>query len=126
VRALVSAWKAIDETTWAFTLRNRLRFHDGQEFGAEEVVAALRPGYPTTLTRSRPTRAITETIIVDPCTVRSRTIAPYPLLSICLSLVEIISRRSVAYASTSIAHPTNSHFSGSENSITDSNAAFIL
>src|SRR5271165_4793164 len=39
---LASAWKTIDDTTWEFTLRRGVRFHDGQEFGAEDVAATLR------------------------------------------------------------------------------------
>ena len=96
VPGLASAWKAIDDTTWEFTLRNGVRFHDGQEFGAEDVVATLSrvpwvPNSPNSFATY--TRAIIETIIVDPHTVRFRTAAPYPLLPIDLSSVEIISRR---------------------------------
>jgi peptide/nickel transport system substrate-binding protein len=96
VPGLASAWKAIDDTTWEFTLRGGVRFHDGQEFGAADVVATLSrvpwvPNSPNSFATY--TRAITETIIVDPHKVRFRTAAPYPLLPIDLSSVEIISRR---------------------------------
>jgi peptide/nickel transport system substrate-binding protein len=93
---LASAWRTIDDTTWEFTLRRGVRFHDGQEFGAEDVAATLRrvpwvPNSPNSFVTY--TRAITETIIVDPYTVRFRTASPYPLLPNDLSSVEIISRR---------------------------------
>ena len=78
VPALASAWKAIDETTWEFTLRSGVRFHDGQEFGAEDVVATLSrvpwvPNSPNSFATY--TRPIIETIIVDAHTVRFRTAA---------------------------------------------------
>ena len=96
VPGLASAWQAIDDTTWEFKLRNGVRFHDGQEFLPEDVVATLSrvpwvPNSPNSFATY--TRAIIETIIVDAHTVRFRTAAPYPLLPIDLSSVEIISRR---------------------------------
>jgi peptide/nickel transport system substrate-binding protein len=96
VPRLATAWKTIDDTTWEFTLRRSVHFHDGQEFGAEDVAATLRrvpwvPNSPNSFATY--TRAITETIIVDPYTVRFRTASPYPLLPNDLSSVEIVSRR---------------------------------
>ena len=93
---LASAWKTIDDATWEFTLRRGVHFHDGQEFGAEDVAATLRrvpwvPNSPNSFATY--TRAITETIIIDPYTVRFRTASPYPLLPNDLSSVEVIARQ---------------------------------
>ena len=96
VPGLASAWKAIDSTTWEFTLRRDALFHDGQPFEAEDVAATLRrvpwvPNSPNSFVTY--TRAITETVLVDAHTVRFRTGTPYPLLPVDLSSVNITSRR---------------------------------
>ena len=36
---LATAWKSVNETTWEFTLRQGVRFHDGSPFSAEDVKA---------------------------------------------------------------------------------------
>lgn len=96
VPGLASAWQAIDDTTWEFTLRPGVRFHDGEAFTAEDVAATLRrvpwvPNSPNSFVTY--TRAITETTLVGPHTVRFRTASPYPLLPVDLSSVNITSRR---------------------------------
>ena len=96
VPGLATAWRALDDTTWEFTLRPGVRFHDGQEFGAEDVAATLRrvpwvPNSPNSFVTY--TRAITETVLVDAQTVRFKTATPYPLLPVDLSSVNIVSRR---------------------------------
>src|SRR5206468_12525943 len=42
VPALAASWKAVDNTTWRFTLRKGVRFHDGTPFNAESVVFTLK------------------------------------------------------------------------------------
>ncbi len=96
VPALATSWKAIDDTIWEFKLRPGVRFHDGVPFGPEDVAATLRrvpwvPNSPNSFVTY--TRAITETVIVDPTTVRFRTATPYPLLPVDLASVNITSRR---------------------------------
>ena len=38
---LATSWKSVNETTWEFTLRQGVRFHDGSSFSAEDVKATL-------------------------------------------------------------------------------------
>ena len=38
---LAESWRAIDETTWEFTLRDGVRFHDGTAFDAEAVAFSI-------------------------------------------------------------------------------------
>ncbi|MFZ9447663.1 MAG: ABC transporter substrate-binding protein [Alphaproteobacteria bacterium] len=99
---LAVSWKPIDDLTWEFRLRPGVRFHDGSEFGAEDVVATLRrvpwvPNSPSPFTLY--TRAIVATEVVDKLTIRFRTRAPWPLLPNDLATVSIV-HRSMAEAPT--------------------------
>ncbi|HEX9461571.1 MAG TPA: ABC transporter substrate-binding protein [Alphaproteobacteria bacterium] len=93
---LATEWKAIDDTTWEFKLRQGVKFHDGSDFTAEDVVATLKrvPWVPNSPSSFRIyTQAIVSTEILDPYTIRFKTASPYPLLPIDLSAVHIISRK---------------------------------
>ena len=96
VPGLAISWKAVDDTTWEFKLRAGVRFHDGSAFGPEDVAASLKrvtwmPNSPSPFTIY--TRAIKETIIVDPTTIRFKTAAPYPLMPVDISSIHIIERQ---------------------------------
>ena len=39
---LATSWKAIDDKTWEFKLRKGVKFHDGCDFTAEDVVSTLK------------------------------------------------------------------------------------
>jgi peptide/nickel transport system substrate-binding protein len=96
VPGLATAWTAIDDLTWEFQLRRDVRFHDGSEFDARDVLATLKrvpwvPKSPSSFTGF--VRPIVETVVVDPHTIRFRTAAPAPLLPTMLSAVNIVSRK---------------------------------
>src|SRR5262245_5984896 len=40
--SLATEWKTIDDTTWEFKLRRGVKFHDGSDFTAEDVVATIK------------------------------------------------------------------------------------
>ncbi|MGQ0664709.1 MAG: ABC transporter substrate-binding protein [Pseudomonadota bacterium] len=93
---LAVEWRPVDETTWEFKLRRGVKFHDGSEFGAEDVVATLKrvpwvPNSPSSFAIY--TRAVTETVVVDPYTLRFKTARPYPLLPVDLAAINIVSRK---------------------------------
>lgn len=41
VPALAESWESVDDTTWHFTLRQDVTFHDGSPFNADSVVATI-------------------------------------------------------------------------------------
>ena len=89
---LATSWKAIDDKTWEFKLRDNVKFHDGSAFDAEDVRATIDrvPRVKTTGGYSLFTKQIKKMTIVDPLTIRFETDAPYPLMPRDLSQVQII------------------------------------
>ena len=93
---LATDWKTVDPTTWEFKLRKGVRFHDGSEFTAEDVVASINrvpkvPNSPSPFVAY--TKQIQKIDIVDPWTIRFKTATPYPLMPSDLSQVAIISKK---------------------------------
>ncbi|WP_376098324.1 ABC transporter substrate-binding protein [Roseomonas sp. CCTCC AB2023176] len=90
---LAESWRVLDDNTWEFKLRRDVRFSNGDEFTAEDVVFTLNrvprvvnsPGSFTIYTRG-----VASSEIVDPYTIRFKTNGVYPLLPQDLSQVYII------------------------------------
>jgi peptide/nickel transport system substrate-binding protein len=100
---LATSWKALDDTTWEFKLRKGVKFHDGSDFTAEDVVFSIER--PATVKNSPSsftiyTKAVTEKIIVDAYTVRLKTATPYPLMPNDLSTISIVSKKAAANAAS--------------------------
>jgi peptide/nickel transport system substrate-binding protein len=104
IPGLAESWRALDATTWEFKLRRGVKFHDGSELTAEDVVFSLdRPhtvkGSPGGF--SSYVRAITAKKIVDSHTLRITTAAPYGALPQDINSILIVSRKAAASAAAS-------------------------
>lgn len=80
--SLATAWKTLDDTTWQFTLRQGVKFHNGDPFSAEDVKFSFeRVLDPATKSPQYGNiRAIKEVKIIDAQTVHLITDKPFPLL----------------------------------------------
>jgi peptide/nickel transport system substrate-binding protein len=101
--ALAESWRPVDDLTWEFRLRKGVKFHDGSDFTAADVVFSLDrvptvPNSPSPFTTYM--KQITEKQIVDPLTIRFKTAAPYPLMPNDMGTIMIVSARAAKGAST--------------------------
>jgi len=91
---LAESWKPVDDTTWEFELRQGVKFSDGSDFDAQDVMytvcrVPLVEESPSSFTIY--TKAIAGMEAPDPHTLIIKTAGPYPLLPTELVSVGIIS-----------------------------------
>ncbi len=101
IPGLAVSWRAVDATTWEFKLRPGVKFHDGSDLTAEDVLFSLeRPlnikGSPGGFAAY--VRVITSKEIVDKQTIRLKTATPYGALAEDLNSVMIVSKKLAANA----------------------------
>src|SRR5467141_3899301 len=78
---LATSWKNVNETTWEFTLRQGVKFHDGAPLTVEDVKATLERNLQAGKTVVQPGFATIEAVqVVNPTTIRIMTKKPDPLL----------------------------------------------
>ena len=90
-----SSWRVVDPTTWEFTLREGLTFHDGTPVTAEDVVFSIRRARAITGLRTFvvQTRSVASAEMKDARTVIIRTNGPAPLLPSQMAVIAIVSAR---------------------------------
>lgn len=93
VPALAAEWTNPDERTWVFRLRKGVRFHDGRDLAAADVVFSLERA------RRHPRTGLASYLVevasvreVDPSTVEIRTSRPFAALLAKLSPIAIVPR----------------------------------
>jgi peptide/nickel transport system substrate-binding protein len=94
VPGLAVSWRNIDERTWEFKLRPGVRFTDGSEFSANDVIYSLCRAPRVENSPSSfaiYSRAIMAVRAPDPLTLVMTTPGPYPLLPRELSSIAILS-----------------------------------
>jgi peptide/nickel transport system substrate-binding protein len=97
------SWRTLDDLTWEFKLRPGVRFHDGSELTAEDVIWSI--DRPALLTNSPSpftvyTKSIVEKTQVDKYTVRLKTAVPNALMLDDLSTIVIVSKKATTGLTT--------------------------
>jgi peptide/nickel transport system substrate-binding protein len=83
VPALATSWKNVNDTTWEFTLRPGVKFHDGAPLTAEDVKATVERNVIPGRTVVQPGFATIESVqVVSPSVVRIVTKKPDPLVPV--------------------------------------------
>lgn len=93
---LAESWRALDDKTWEFKLRKGVKFHDGSDFEAQDVIATFNripkvPDSPNPFTRF--IRNVISIEAKDPYTLVMKTDVPTPNLPNNMSDVIIISSK---------------------------------
>lgn len=96
VPGLAESWRLVDEKTWEFKLRKGIKFHDGSEMTADDVLWSL--DRPATIVNSPGkldvfTKEIVAKKAVDKYTVQISTAGPYPLMPVDLVAILIVSKK---------------------------------
>src|SRR4029077_1653950 len=89
---LATAWKVVNDTTWEFTLRQGVKFHNGEPFNAQSVKATLEY-IQNPASKSHYAaywKAVREVQVVNDYTVRLVTDKPWPALIDRISLTDFL------------------------------------
>ena len=99
VPQLAESWKVINDTTWEFKLRRGIKFHNGDDFTAEDVKFTLERVFRegaldgTTSPRKSLFGPLSGVKIIDDYTVQIVTENPWAILPLMLSLQEIVPKK---------------------------------
>ena len=92
---LATSWKPIDDTTWEFKLRKGVKWHDGSDFTADDVMftAQRAPNVPKSPSGFGTYLKGKTFIKIDSHTIHIKTKKPYPLMPNDIMTVKIISKK---------------------------------
>ncbi|MEZ5741910.1 MAG: ABC transporter substrate-binding protein [Burkholderiaceae bacterium] len=90
---LAESWKPIDDLTWEFKLRKGVKFHDGSDFNADDVVCTFEraPNVPNSPAGFGLYAKGKTVVKVDDYLVHIKTTEPYPLMANDVSTINIVS-----------------------------------
>ncbi len=101
--ALAVSWRVLDPTTWELKLRDKVKFHDGSDFTAEDVVFSFErarnvPNSPASFAGAL--ASIVNMRALGPLTVQVKTATPVPSLIEQIGRVFIQSKKSATGLTT--------------------------
>ncbi|WP_246211473.1 ABC transporter substrate-binding protein [Phytoactinopolyspora alkaliphila] len=107
--ALATEWEQVDATTWEFTLRDDVTFHDGSPFTADDVKASveLASGATDTDTVLQTRWVPTTGEVVDDHTIRLVTERPFASLLNAVRQTPIVSSEDIEEGSDALAQNPN-------------------
>ena len=100
---LAESWVNVDPLTWEFKLRRNVKFHDGSEFTAQDVISSFKrvPSVPNNPASYESNTNMIESITAkDPYAIVIKTKTPYPLLLRRISGVSIVPKAVAEKATT--------------------------
>jgi peptide/nickel transport system substrate-binding protein len=100
---LAESWKPLSDTEWEIKLRKGVKWHDGKDFDAEDVLATFKrvpnvPNSPASFAVF--VRQITDARALDKHTLRLKTASPHPLFPTDMSSVLILPKSVAETAKT--------------------------
>jgi peptide/nickel transport system substrate-binding protein len=107
IPGLATSWRSLDDNTWEFQLRRGVRWHDGQNFTADDVVFTFErlragiagaPASPAFVIAAGNKRIVK----ADDHTVHIRTDGPFPTMPEEMSFFSIVARHRAANARPSV------------------------
>ena len=90
--ALATSWEVVEPTRWRFHLRQGVKFHEGQPFNADDVVATIQRQIDPGARNRENLSAVVGVEKVDDYTVDLILRGPYPLLLNDLAAIYIMSK----------------------------------
>ncbi|MFM7255941.1 MAG: ABC transporter substrate-binding protein [Betaproteobacteria bacterium] len=102
IPSLAENWRTVDDTTWEFKLRRGVKFFDGSEFTADDVIATYKrvpnvPRSPASFAQFITGMTFEK---VDSHTLRVKTKAPAPLVPTFLSTIALVPKTCAESMST--------------------------
>ena len=101
--SLAETWRSINPLVWEFQLRRGVKWHDGQDFTADDIVFSYQraPQVPGSVASFASfLRTVAKVEAVDPHLVRITTREPNPNLPLNLTSINIVSRHGTEHAAS--------------------------